>query len=38
VALSGLSAAARDGMTLQALRRSAEIAAAGFRAQLSPGG
>ncbi len=37
VALSGLSAAARDGMTLQALRRSAEIAAAGFRAQLSPG-
>lgn len=34
VTLAGLSAAARDGMAPEALRRTAEIAAAGFRAQL----
>jgi len=33
--LSGLSAAARDGMDPAALRRSAQIAADGFAAQLS---
>ncbi|GAB4394599.1 MAG: TetR/AcrR family transcriptional regulator [Kiloniellaceae bacterium] len=35
VTLSGLSAAARDGMDLAALRRAAGIAADGFAAQLS---
>ena len=35
--LAGLSASARDGMAPQALRRTAEIAAAGVRAQLPPG-
>jgi TetR/AcrR family transcriptional repressor for divergent bdcA len=34
VTLAGLSAAARDGMAPEALRRTAEIAAGGFRAQL----
>jgi TetR/AcrR family transcriptional repressor for divergent bdcA len=37
VTLAGLSAAARDGMAPEALWRTAEIAAAGFRAQLPQG-
>ena len=36
VTLAGLSAAARDGMTPEALRQAAAMAASGFAAQLPP--